>query len=602
MGLTSPASAPNLTALREFPSNTITDPSSKRSSLETLPPDTSSPGTAPAVVPDKPKVTWWLDVGCPTWEDLRDIGELLSLHPLTLEDVLQQDPREKMDVFEPLGYYFIVVRALDEPYFKYTPGTSSVTSVGKSPAQVQATSAQVASAAASTGASARRESGTASMDEKAPMDEKRGDSASASPELAAQHAKKEGRRRGWGMGRAVGKLAGRQGEKVEIVEDNPGKEGLEGVGVGAVNVYMAVFDDGIITVCCVSCVSWETCMERLGYEEMQTHIMTKGMQADEQFHFDDISKHTNRVRERVLSGAQQNTADGLAHGLLDSVVDAFFPLVRYVDGEVDDLDSLTIDPTVLPRSHARNRANTLQADGSVRDIDTNGATSGSGGSSPMQKPQNSAAPSPEGFGVTVQSRGGSVASARGIPGDGGVRGSAESSYNDEKTRYPPRKFGLRERFTPSRLFKASWNPSPDLPTSTPRHPHPYPHPYPDALHDSSPDQRPNGLTRRLSSCLPSIRLNINLPALVWTYTYLRLFFLPVSSAVRHYPRPLRPAVDRNELLQRIVEVRRIVTGMTRMLGAKHQVVGRLRKRLEDGDLAEAAYVGDVEGRSIPLTL
>lgn len=59
-------------------------------------------------------------------------------------------------------------------------------------------------------------------------------------------------------------------------------------------------------------------------------------------------------------------------------------------------------------------------------------------------------------------------------------------------------------------------------------------------------------------------------------------------------------MDRNELLQRIVEVRRIVTGMTRLLGAKHQVVGRLRKRLEEGDGegGEAAYVGDVEGESI----
>jgi magnesium transporter len=50
------------------------------------------------------------------------------------------------------------------------------------------------------------------------------------------------------MGRAVGKLASRTDEKVEIVEDNPGKEGLEGVGVGAVNVYLVVFADGIVSV------------------------------------------------------------------------------------------------------------------------------------------------------------------------------------------------------------------------------------------------------------------------------------------------------------------------------------------------------------------
>ena len=41
---------------------------------------------------------------------------------------------------------------------------------------------------------------------------------------------------------------GRRRGKVEIQEDRPGKEGLEGVGVGAVNVYLVVFRDGIISV------------------------------------------------------------------------------------------------------------------------------------------------------------------------------------------------------------------------------------------------------------------------------------------------------------------------------------------------------------------
>lgn len=198
--LPSPASAPNLTKLvPSFPSN---------------PPDP---------LKRKPGGAWWLDVSCPTWEDLRDIGELLSLHPLTLEDVLQQDPREKLDMFDKLGYYFVVIRALDETYFKYTPGTGSVSSIGK------------ASPAMSAGSdNTIKEKGA----------EEKG-----SPELVSTDEKhKEGRRRGWGMGRAVGKLAGRQGEKVEIVEDNPGREGLEGVGVGGVNIYLAVFADGVVSV------------------------------------------------------------------------------------------------------------------------------------------------------------------------------------------------------------------------------------------------------------------------------------------------------------------------------------------------------------------
>ncbi|KAF8310993.1 hypothetical protein DL93DRAFT_2140147 [Clavulina sp. PMI_390] len=56
---------------------------------------------------------WWLDVASPTWEDMRTLGTLLHLHPLTLEDIVQQDPREKVELFPRLGYYFIVFRALD---------------------------------------------------------------------------------------------------------------------------------------------------------------------------------------------------------------------------------------------------------------------------------------------------------------------------------------------------------------------------------------------------------------------------------------------------------------------------------------------------------
>ena len=128
---------------------------------------------------------------------------------------MQQDPREKFDTFDRLGYYFVVIRALDEEYFKYTPG-SATTLVG---------------------------AGEKVILEKPAM--------TGSPTLAPNtpgNKDKEGRRRGWGMGRATGKNASKEGEKVEIVEDNPGKEGLEGVGVGALNVYLVVFADGVVSV------------------------------------------------------------------------------------------------------------------------------------------------------------------------------------------------------------------------------------------------------------------------------------------------------------------------------------------------------------------
>jgi hypothetical protein len=39
--------------------------------------------------------------------------QLLHLHPLTLEDILQRDPREKLELFPRLGYYFVVFRAIE---------------------------------------------------------------------------------------------------------------------------------------------------------------------------------------------------------------------------------------------------------------------------------------------------------------------------------------------------------------------------------------------------------------------------------------------------------------------------------------------------------
>jgi magnesium transporter len=117
-----------------------------------------------------------------------------------------------MDTFESLGYYFICARALDESYFKYTPGTSSSPPLFK-----------------------RQGSTDPDYPANAPADD--------------GLAKKDRHRAGWGLGKAADMFANQLGrEKVEIIEDNPGKEGLEGVGVGAVNIYLVVFADGVVSV------------------------------------------------------------------------------------------------------------------------------------------------------------------------------------------------------------------------------------------------------------------------------------------------------------------------------------------------------------------
>jgi Mg2+ and Co2+ transporter CorA len=59
--------------------------------------------------------------------------------------------------------------------------------------------------------------------------------------------------------------------------------------------------------------------------------------------------------------------------------------------------------------------------------------------------------------------------------------------------------------------------------------------------------------------------------------------------------------DRGQMLQRMNEMRRLVTGMTRLLGFKHQVVRRLKRRAghEGGEVG--AYIGDIHGEwSLPL--
>lgn len=51
--------------------------------------------------------------------------QLLHLHPLTLEDILHQDPREKLELFPRLGYYFIAFRAVDSRFLRNGHGVTS---------------------------------------------------------------------------------------------------------------------------------------------------------------------------------------------------------------------------------------------------------------------------------------------------------------------------------------------------------------------------------------------------------------------------------------------------------------------------------------------
>ncbi|KXN82349.1 Putative metal ion transporter C17A12.14 [Leucoagaricus sp. SymC.cos] len=59
--------------------------------------------------------TWWLDVLNPTDEEMNMLSKVFSLHPLTTEDILMEETREKIELF--WNYYFVCFRSFDQdPY------------------------------------------------------------------------------------------------------------------------------------------------------------------------------------------------------------------------------------------------------------------------------------------------------------------------------------------------------------------------------------------------------------------------------------------------------------------------------------------------------
>lgn len=268
------------------------------------PPDAKSAASA-TKADHSDEGAWWLHVHCPTYRDMHEISKLFPMHPLTVEDVLQQDPREKVDVFDRLGYYFVVVRAIDERYFRYTstsskgsPGSPSFSGSGFSAATVHG-EAEVKTndgqddgpgSAEQVGIEMRDFSDKASSDDRGPQSRPHQDDGH-NARLAAPARMGKGR--------------------VEIVEGIGGKEGLEGVSVGGNNLYLLVFSHGVIS-----------------------------------FAFEDVSKHIDRVAVRLLEITRpvELTADWIAHDLYDSVVDAFFPLISFVQTEVVEVEALASEP------------------------------------------------------------------------------------------------------------------------------------------------------------------------------------------------------------------------------------------------------------------
>ncbi|KIM75035.1 hypothetical protein PILCRDRAFT_79511 [Piloderma croceum F 1598] len=59
--------------------------------------------------------TWWLDVQCPTDEEMKMLSKVFSIHPLTTEDIQMEETREKIELFR--NYYLVCFRSFDQdPY------------------------------------------------------------------------------------------------------------------------------------------------------------------------------------------------------------------------------------------------------------------------------------------------------------------------------------------------------------------------------------------------------------------------------------------------------------------------------------------------------
>jgi magnesium transporter len=77
----------------------------------------SPPPSEPMAKPPKAKrygdrPTWWLDVLSPTDAEMKVLSKTFGIHPLTAEDIMMQEAREKVELFR--NYYFVNYRSFEQ--------------------------------------------------------------------------------------------------------------------------------------------------------------------------------------------------------------------------------------------------------------------------------------------------------------------------------------------------------------------------------------------------------------------------------------------------------------------------------------------------------
>ncbi|PKI82741.1 CorA metal ion transporter [Malassezia vespertilionis] len=79
-----------------------------------LPPGSLAPSSLEPSMASEPN-TWWLDVLCPTDQEMKVLSRTFGIHPLTTEDILMEETREKIELFR--NYYLVCFRSFDQdPY------------------------------------------------------------------------------------------------------------------------------------------------------------------------------------------------------------------------------------------------------------------------------------------------------------------------------------------------------------------------------------------------------------------------------------------------------------------------------------------------------
>ena len=59
-----------------------------------------------------PRPVFWLDVMSPTDPEMRALSKAFGIHPLTAEDIMMQEAREKVELFR--NYYFVNYRTFEQ--------------------------------------------------------------------------------------------------------------------------------------------------------------------------------------------------------------------------------------------------------------------------------------------------------------------------------------------------------------------------------------------------------------------------------------------------------------------------------------------------------